>query len=237
MAVATALLLAGAPRARAQAADSIIALNVAARGGLARLEAVRTERLAGWITLVNGLAGPDTVELERPLHVRTTLHLGTRTIVQASDGRTTWTVNPMAGDTVPTMMTGGAARNVEAGADFDGPLVDYAAKGNRVTYAGRDTADGRPAFALDVITAVGLHDRYFIDERTHLQSKWEGRRVFGRDTLVFESYFRDYRRVDGVMLAFRIDSDTRGRPGGQHIVIERAELNAPIGPARFRFPR
>ncbi|MDE3052693.1 MAG: hypothetical protein KGJ70_02325, partial [Gemmatimonadota bacterium] len=161
-AATAAALLAWARPVRAQTADSIIALNVAARGGLARLAAVRSERLTGRIALANGVAGPDTVELERPLHVRTTLHLGAGTIVQASDGRTTWTVNPLAGDSVPTVMTGGAAQNVEAGADYDGPLVDYAAKGNRVTYAGRDTADGRPAFVLDVVTAAGLHDRYFI---------------------------------------------------------------------------
>lgn len=237
VAPAAMLLLASAPAARAQTADSILALNLAARGGRARLESVRSERLIGRIELANGLAGADTVELERPLHVRTTLHLGARTIVQASDGRTTWTVNPLAGDTTPTVMTGGAAQNVEAGADLDGPLVDYAAKGNRVTFAGRDTADGRPAFALDVVTAAGLHDRYFIDARTHLQTKWQGRRIVNGDTLVFESYFRDYRRVDGIAIAFRIDSDTRGRPGGQHITIARAEVNVPIDAHRFRFPR
>jgi len=237
MALAAALLPACTSAAGAQTADSIIALSLAARGGLARLEAVRTERLIGRVALANGLAGTDTVELERPLHVRTTLHLGPRTIIQASDGRTTWGVNPLAGDSVPTVMAPDAARNVEAGADYDGPLMDYEAKGNRVTYAGVDTADGRPAFALDVVTPAGLHDRYYIDARTHLQTKWEGRRVVNGDTLVFESFFRDYRRASGVEIAFRIDSDTRGRPGGQHIVLERADVNVPIRAARFRFPR
>ena len=223
--------------AAAQSADSIIALNVAARGGPAALRAIRTERLVGRIELGPGLAGNDTVELERPLHVRTSIHLGDRALVQASDGRTTWTINPFAGDSVAHLMDADQARNVEAGADFDGPLVDYAAKGNHVTTAGVDTADGRPAWALNVVTADGLHDRYFIDMQSHLQTKWTGERVVNGDTVVFESYFRDYRRIGGVMIAFRIDSDTRGRPGGQHIMVERAEVNVPIDPSRFRMPR
>ena len=230
------MLIAALP-ARAQTADSIIALNVAARGGLARLRAVRSERLTGRITLANGLSGVDTVELARPSRIRTTLDLGGRVLVQASDGRTTWTLNPLAGDTAPHVVTGDLARNIEAGADFDGPLVDYAAKGNRIAYAGIDTADGRPAWVLDVLTAGGLHDRYYIDVGTHLQTKWTGIRPANGDTLVFDSYFGDYRRVDGVMVAFRIDSDTRGRPGGQHILFTSATLDLPIDAVRFRLPR
>lgn len=234
--VAFAGLLA-ATRSHAQTADSIIALDLAARGGLARLRAVRTERLVGRIQLANGAGGLDTVELERPLHVRTTIRLGTRTIVQASDGRTTWTINPFAGDTAATVMAPDAARNVEAGADFDGPFIDHAAKGNRVRYAGLDTAGGRPAFVLDVITAAGLHDRYFVDRASHLVTRWTGVRVVNGRTVTFESYFRDYRTVDGVEIAFRIDSDTQGRPGAQHIVLDTAAVNVPIDPARFRMPR
>lgn len=235
--VAVALSSLTPPCARGQTTDSIIGLNVAARGGLAALRAIRTERLVGRIELAPGISGIDSVELERPRHIRTTIHIGSRLLIQASDGRITWTLNPFAGDTAAHAMSEDAARNVEAGADIDGPLVDYAAKGNRVAYAGIDTADGRPAYALDVVTAAGLHDRYYIDLATHLQTKWTGRRVSDGDTTVIESFFRDYRRVDGVMLAFRIDSDTPGRPGSQHIVFRAAALNVPIDDARFRLPR
>jgi len=233
---ALALVVAAAPVA-AQSVDSLIALNVAARGGMARLRAVRTEWLAGHIVLGPGADAVDTVELERPLHIRTTLHLNGKTIVQASDGRTTWTINPFAGDTAPHVMEPDLAANVEAGADFDGPLIDYAAKGNRVTFAGTDTADGRPASLLRVTTAAGLQDTYFIDAGTHLQTKWSGRRVVNGDTVVYESWFRDYRSVGGVMVAFRIDSDTRGRPGVQRIRFDSAAVNVPLSPDRFRMAR
>ncbi|HEU4988950.1 MAG TPA: hypothetical protein VFT41_04140 [Gemmatimonadaceae bacterium] len=239
LAVLGAGLLAAALPAAAQApsADSIIALNVAARGGLARLRAVRSQRMVGVIVLANGARGVDTVELARPGRVRTTVHFREGVLIQAADGSVAWTLNPFAGDTAPHPVTGDAARAIEAGADLDGPLVNHAAKGNRVTYAGVDTADGTPCWALDVVTAAGLHDRYYVDTVAHLQRKWIGIRPAGRDTLVFESYFRHWRRVDGVMIAFRIDSDTRGRRGGQHIQFTSAALDAPIDSARFRLPR
>ena len=104
-------------------------------------------------------------------------------------------------------------------------------------YAAVDTAAGRPAYVLEVLTATGLRDRDYIDVRTHLQTKWTGIRPANGDTLVFDSYSGDYRRVDGVMVAFRIDSDTRGRPGEQHIRFTSATLDLPIDPARFRLPR
>jgi hypothetical protein len=233
--VCVALLLV-ASTTRGQTADSIIALNVVARGGPAQLRAVRSERLIGHITLADGSSWVDTVDVERPNRIRTTLWGGGRLLVQASDGHTVWTLNGMAGAPVPHIETGDVARNIQAGADIDGPLIAFRAKGNRVEYAGIDTAAGRPAYVLEVQTATGLHDRYYIDVRTHLQTKWTGIRPSNGDTLVFDSYFGDYRRVDGVMLAFRIDSDTRGRPGRQHMQFDTASVNPPLAPERFRLP-
>jgi hypothetical protein len=236
------LALLAAPRpalaqhAAPRTADSIIARAIAARGGLARLEAIRTERLIGRIAFDPGAEGVDTVELARPMRVRTTVVMNGKTLVQAYDGRVAWTVNPFQGITTPQVMPPDAAKNVAAGADIDGPLIDYAAKGNRITVAGVDTADGRPAYKLTVTTAIGVVDHYYIDTTSYLQTKWDGARTVNGQAVVFESYFRDYRAVDGVMLPFRIDSDTRGRPGGQHITFEHIALDVPEPDTRFRMP-
>jgi hypothetical protein len=117
---------------------------------------------------------------------------------------------------------------------MDGPLIDAAAKGNRVTFAGLDTAEGRPAWRLHVVTATGLEDDYWLDTTTALQTKWAGRRMVNGKPVVFESFFRDWRSVDGVMFAFRIDSDTRGEQGGQHLRFDRVELGVPEPEGRFR---
>jgi hypothetical protein len=225
--------------AHAQTADSIIALNVAARGGLPTLHAIRTERLAGSYSLGTGGSAVDTVEIARPGRIRTTLHLSHGMLIQAADGDTAWMVSTIAwrGDSSRHVLPPEQAKNIQAGADIDGPLVDYAAKGNQVTFAGVDTADGRSAYVLHVTTAAGLHDTYYIDRATHLQTKWRRERKVSNTTVTFETFFRDYRPVGGTMIAFRIDSDDgHGGPASHH-VLESAEVNVPIDAARFRVVR
>ena len=51
-----------------------------------------------------------------------------------------------------------------------------------------------------------------------------------------ESLFHDYRDVDGIKCAYRIDSNTLGTPIKQKIVFERIEINPPIADTRFTNP-
>lgn len=228
--------------ARAQSAgspasvDAVIARYLAARGGAARVRAVRTERMEGRITFADGAGGADTVELARPQRIRTTIHIGDRLLVQGYDGTTAWAINPFAGDTAPRALDPGTAKNVIAGADMDGPLVDWAARGNRVTLAGLDTADGRPAWALRVTRPDSTTDTYFVDTASCLVTKWQGERVIGGAPVVFETYFRDFRQVDGLTFPFTLVSDTRGRPGTQRMAFDAVAVDVPIPDARFRMP-
>jgi outer membrane lipoprotein-sorting protein len=222
----------------AHTADAVIAANVAARGGLLRLDSVRTQELRGHISFSSGLVHPFAVDLARPGKIRTEITLDGGRIVQAYDGSTGWTIDPVQvqNDTTPHLLAAGEAQNVAAGGDMDGPLIHYAEKGNHVTFAGIDTADGRPAYQLDVVTAAGLHDVYYIDKVSHLQTKWRGKRVMNGAPVVFESFFRDYRSVNGVMFAFKVDSGTEGQPGGQHIVLATIKLNESLPDAEFSMP-
>jgi len=229
------LLCCAAP-AGAQTVEGIIPKYLAARGGLDRLKSVHSARLVGRISFPTGVEGVDTVELARPLHVRTTLHLNGQTLVQAYDGQVAWPLNPFAGDTAPHPVDPGTAKNIIAGADIDGPFVDFAAKGNVIAYTGRDTADGRPVYKLHVTRADSTDDTYFLDTATYLLVKWEGHRTPEGVPLTFETFFRDYRPVAGVQIAHHLDSDTRGRPGGIHIAFDTVMINVPVAPARFVLP-
>lgn len=219
------------------ALDAVIDANILARGGRAALESVRTEKLRGHITFADGVAHRLTSDLARPDRIRTELFFNGTPVVQTYDGRVGWAINSFQQkNSIPYFLPTGEAQNVAAGGDMDGPLVDYAKKGNRVTLAGIDTAAGRPAYKLNVTTAAGLNDTYYIDTVSHLQTKWSGHRVSGGQPVVYESFFSDYRAVSGVMIAFRIDSDTQGQPGSQHIVLDTVVLNDTIADDEFMMP-
>ncbi|HEY5086378.1 MAG TPA: hypothetical protein VII66_03380 [Gemmatimonadaceae bacterium] len=216
--------------------DQVIARNIEARGGMDRVKAVQTATLKGHISFSPGNDNPLSVEMARPGRIRSEISVQGKSIIQAYDGQTAWTVNPLQGPTGPQIMASDAAKNVAAGGDMDGPLVDYKAKGNHVTLVGMDTADGRPAYKIAVKTASGLLDTYYIDAQSYMQARWEGNRVVNGEPVVFESYFRDYRPVDGVMWARRIDSYTEGQAGLQQIITDTIQLNRPIADTRFAMP-
>jgi len=221
-----------AARVSAPTADDIIARWVAARGGRAHLAAVRSARLFGRISFGPDAGGPLVVLIARPPRIRTQFTLDGRTIVQGYDGRIAWLSDGSSAHELPPDQS----KNVAAGADLDGPLVDHAAKGDRVALAGIDSAGGRPAWRLDVTLASGLQDSYFIDSASNLQVKWRGARAEQGAPVVYESTFHDYRPVGGVLFAFRIDSRTEGRTGTQTIALDSVQLNVPVTDADFTMP-
>ena len=83
--------------ASAQTADEIVAKVLAARGGLAKIKAVRSQRISGTIDFGGGAEGPFLVELERPgkMHIEVTIQ--GQTLIRTFDGKSTgWIINPFS---------------------------------------------------------------------------------------------------------------------------------------------
>ena len=59
----------------------------------------------------------------------------------------------------------------------------------------------------------------------------------GIDGSQVETYFNDYRTVNGVKIAFRLDSDSPGGKNKQQIIIDHAEVDKPVDPALFQPPK
>src|SRR5262249_31495427 len=126
-------------------------------------------------------------------------------------------------------------------ADFDGPLVDYKKKGNTVKLEPnnkeeKDQVTGNDVWRIKLTLKSGDERYYLFDKETYLLLKWEGKRKFNGREIPVESYFRDYRDVDGVKFAFEIDSGTSATDLNQKIVIDKIELNPKLEDARFEKP-
>ncbi len=224
------------PTQALQTVDQIIARNIDARGGLAKIRSVESERLSGQIRIGPGAQGPVTVEVKRPNHMRMEMTLGNRTILRGYDGQAGWTVNPFAPNPSVQPMSPEDTKNIATEADIDGPLVDYAIKGNRVELAGIDSTGGRASYKLTVTFPGGQADSYFIDATTFLQTRWQGDRVISGQSTALESVFSDYRPVDGVMFPFRVASRTRGTAQTQELVFETISVNVAEPDSRFVAP-
>src|SRR2546422_9322954 len=101
-------------------------------------------------------------------------------------------------------------------ADFDGPLVDYKAKGNQIELAGKEDFDGKPAYRLKLTSQNGEVRFYLFDASSFLLLKWEGtRKIEGKD-YPWESFFTDFREIQGLKYAFKIDQDSPGTRSEEH---------------------
>jgi outer membrane lipoprotein-sorting protein len=222
--------------AAAQTADEIIAKILMARGGLDKIRAVQAQRITGQISFGPDASGPFIVEFKRPLKMRMQLTVQNHTVVRAYDGETGWSNNPFAGQHNPDTMNNEELKSIAEEADFDGPLVDYQAKGNKIELAGKDQVQGKDVWRLKVTIKNGDVRNYLYDSNSFLLLKWEGSRKSQGKELPIQTYFRDYRDVEGLKFPFEIESGSPAANVSQKISVENIELDPILGDIEFGRP-
>jgi outer membrane lipoprotein-sorting protein len=234
--VASLFLGGFAPGLQAQTVATVVAKVFAARGGLDKIRALKAQRVSGTISFGTDASGPFVVELKRPLKMYMTLAVQNLTMVRVYDGKTGWANNPFAGKMIPDTMADEDLKNIAEEADFDGPLVDYRRKGNLVALVGKDKVGEKNAWRVKLTTKNGDIRYYLFDTSSFLLLKWEGKRRFEGKELPIESYFSDYRDVDGLKFAFEIASGASAADLSQKIIIDKIELNPQLNDTDFTKP-
>ena len=158
--------------------------------------------------------------------------LGGKSQIRTTDGKVGWGVGTLRDAPTPVPLSDQELKGLAGSAYFEGPLVDYKAKGNEIELAGKEMVEGHLAYKLNIIMKSGDTRVDFVDCKTYRELKWQGK---VGDT-VFESYFHDYRKVSGLWVAFEIDSAKLGEPPNQKIVFEKVEVNPALEDARFGKP-
>jgi outer membrane lipoprotein-sorting protein len=220
----------------AQTVDEIIAKNLQAKGGLQKLKAVQTARMAGTMTVGPGMEAPFVIEFKRPNQMRLDFTLQGMTGTQAYDGKTGWMLMPFSGRKDPEPMPTEALKQAEEQADFDGPLVDYQAKGHKVELVGKEKVEGSDAYKLKVTLKNGDIRYIYLDADQYLEIKVDGKTTIRGTEIENSTSIGDYKEVGGLMLPHAMESTQAGSPQSQKMTIEKIELNVPIDDARFKMP-
>jgi outer membrane lipoprotein-sorting protein len=222
----------------AQTADEIINTYLNARGGLNKIRAIRTERVSGSISFGPDIEGPFFVERERPLKMHMEMNLNGQTLIRVYDGKSSgWIYNPFIPNAVVAPMTPADLASIAEEADFEGPFIDYKAKGNRIEYVGKDEVEGKPAQKLKLTSKQGDVGYFFFDASTGLILKWLGTRKNGDKEVPWQTYFRDFRDVDGLKYPFLLESGAVDGSQIQKITANKIEVNIPINDSQFGEPK
>ena len=173
LAIAT-LCLVWAQVASAQTADEVIDKHLAALGGRAALEKLKSRVVTGTITLstpAGEVSGPFEALNQEPNKARTLIKLdltalgaGEVTIDQRFDGTTGYVLDSLQGNRA---ITGNQLENMR-NSTFPNPFLTYKERGATVELRGKEKIGEREAYALVFKSKTGPAARQYVDAESYL---------------------------------------------------------------------
>ena len=229
------LIVLTASHASAQTVDEIIAKHVEARGGIARLKAIDTVRIERTVAATFNDIDVLIVKKRPDLYRSEQTPEGSPNTIVRGFADVAW---ELAGGRAAVREGAGAAEQREVDGDFDGFLVDHAAKGHAVALEGRGKVGGADAWKLKVTMRSGAVRYVYLDAATFLERRHEttielapGRRV------ATTIRFGDWRDVGGVKFPFAIEEE-RDAPGQTFVhYTKKIEVNVPVDDSLFAMPK
>jgi outer membrane lipoprotein-sorting protein len=238
--VPLAMMGAASPQAPAKlTAAQIIEKNVSAKGGLEAWRAVQTISFSGKVDAggKQNVQLPFVLEKKRPGKTRIEIVFANDTAVQVYDGVHGWKLRPFLGRKDVEPYTPEELKAASFESDLDGPLVDYATKGNLVEADGVEKVEGHDAYKLKITMKGGLVQHLWIDAQTFLDVKVEGtpRRMDGKMRPV-SIYLRDYKSMNGLMIPYVTETAVEGNKLTHKMIIENVVVNPKLEDALFTKP-
>ena len=226
--LAAMFCLTGGERASTQASiEDLIARNIEAKGGLARLRAILTIKLTGTQSM-QGTNAAVKIYTKRPNFVRQETVINGKLVTSGFDGQTAWMHNPFVG-TEPMVMSGPQAELIREQSNFDGPLVDYKNQGYMIAMQEMESAGDRSLIHLRLTSRTGQVSHMFLDAVTYLEARL---RTEAGPTIL-DQEFSDYRDVEGVKMPFLLRTFANGALQGE-LKLQKIEVNTPMDDALFR---
>lgn len=206
--------------------DSLINDYYAAMGGLSAWQEKQTCKITAAANN-RGYAYSLTSYRKRPDWFRSESIVHGGVFIDAYDGEEAWMINSAAGITEPVVKPVGES---VTGQPFEDELLNWQKKGHQLQVIGRDTIDTKPVIQLLLTRRKEAPVHYFLDQETHLP-------VMTREWIAavekhLDTYFSDYRQVDGVVVPFRTSQKIGDEPYIE-MTLKTVAFNVPLDNALF----
>jgi outer membrane lipoprotein-sorting protein len=180
---------------------------------------------------------PFVLDMKRPNKSRIELVFSGKTAVQVYDGKQGWKLRPYLNRNDYEPFTADETKSQAGLWDLDGPLIDYAAKGTKVEADGVEAVEGHDAYKLKVTLKSGRVEHVWVDAQSFLDVKVEGtpRHMDGKMRTVWV-FQRDFRKVDGVLIPFVLETAVEGYPNTHKMALEKVTVNPKLDESLFTKP-
>jgi outer membrane lipoprotein-sorting protein len=218
----------------AQTLDDVLQKHYVARGGLENIKAIQTLYAEGKMSRM-GMELAFLGYQKKPNKLRTEVTIQGQKIVQAFDGKSGWMIMPMMGSPDPQDSPEEMTKQLEEQADLDGFLVDWKEKGHKVELVGKEDVEGTDSYHIKVTTKNDKIRDIYLDGASYLEIKQKGKVTQQGQEIEVESLPGSYKQVNGVMMAFSVETKVRGQAIGQ-MVIDTVIVNKEIPDSLFVKP-
>lgn len=232
--IATLVLL--ALPASAQSVDDIIAHYLKTVGGIEKIQSVKTLRRTGKFIGGGGFEAAVLQENKRGNLVREEFALQGMVAINAYDGKTGWKIEPWNGKKDAEALGEEEMKSILEDSDFDGPLVNYRQKGNKVEFAGQDTFEGTDTVKLKVTLPNGDTYVIYLDTDYYVPIKVDIKRIVRGAEREYEVVLGDYKEVAGWYLPYSVEIGAKGSQDKAKTVYEKIEANVVLDDGRFSMP-
>jgi hypothetical protein len=222
---------------QAATADDLVAKNLEAKGGLAKIKAIKSLRMTGRLQqgAFTAVVGQ---EARAPNLLRLMFTVQNMTQIQAYDGSVGWQISPFGGRKDPELLGEDDLRDLVEQADFYGPLVDAKEKGNTIESLGTDVVDGDEVHRLKVTLKNGDIVYYYLDPDSYLEIRTETQQFIRGSVRERVTELGSYKPVNGVYFPFAIETGPKRNPdAAAKITFEKIEANVDIPDRDFRMSR
>ena len=218
---------------QAQSVDDIINKYIEARGGKDKLNAMKSVYMEGSRQMMGNEVMVKVTMVQDKLY-RTDFEVGGTTgytIVTPTEG---WSFIPMQSPKVEPIPAD-RLKTMQGQLDIAGPLVDYAAKGNKVELQEKETIDGKDAYKIKMILSTGKEVTYYIDTKTNLliQTRQMAPARGNNAPQEIITNYSDYKLFDGIMFPQTIANPGAGVMSGS-TTFDTIVVNKPVDESEYK---
>lgn len=223
----------------AQSADEIINRYYDVTGGRAKWTQIKSVRYSGKYEFGQGIEAPFSLLLGKSSGqdcLRGEFSFQGLTAIQVITGDSGWAIMPFQGNKTAEPLPADAIRSMKTSMDIQGPLFDYAAKGHKVEYIGKDDLEGSETYKIKCILNSGDVVYYYFDSESGLLLKESQITKLKDKEVTADNIYAEYTKVDfGITIPFQ--TETKGDAGSQISRVNAVTVNPEINAADFIKPK
>jgi hypothetical protein len=134
-------------------------------------------------------------------------------IKQGYNGISGWMLASWMNSAEPVELLGPDLKTIKDMGNIQGDLWNWQEKGHKLVLAGTQDLGGKQVYRLKLTKADGDIDEMYIDTESFILRKMLRKTNINGSEVEIEIYYDDYRNIDGVLWAFKIEQRFNNQTG------------------------